>query len=380
MSPRFFYGLTIAAAICLAVAGTAYYSSKTWAPDTSAGETLFEDLANSADRVAAVAVQHGAESITIERNGETWGIKERDGFPADAEEVRETIVGLTQMATIEEKTRNEDRYRLLHLEDPAEEGAQSRLVRLLDGDGKELAALVLGKIKFGVLGPGRNGTYVRKPGDPQTWLVTGSIAAPSDVRGWAQKTIFEIDQKEVAEIRIVHPDGENLRIVRGEGEGDVAAFGLVDLPEGAKIKADADLAFLATAIAQLELWDVKKAAEIDPAADPVTTTVIAKNGLQVTVTIVSSEGEDHWVTVSAQGPESASEEVEKINSRAKDRAFKVLTFKLANFRKKLADLADLPEPKPEPEQPAEAAETPAPDTETQPEPEQKPDEKTDDDS
>ena len=349
MTPKTFYGLTVAAAISVAVAGTSYYSSRIWAPDTQSGEPLFASLTATADKVAMVTVQHGKESITIVRNGDAWGIKERDGFPADAEEVRETIVGLTQMVTIEEKTRNEARYRLLHLEDPKAEDTQSKLVRLADENGKEIAAVVLGKIKFGVLGPGRNGTYVRKPGNPQTWLVSGDIDAPPDVRGWAQKSIFEIPKEDVAEIRIVHPDNEEVRIVRGEGEGDVSAFGLLDLPEGATLKQDADLAFLATAIAQLELWDVSKIAQVKAVADPVVATVITKEGLKVTVKIVASVGEDHWVTVSAEGPQSAKETVDKINQKTAGWAYKVLTFKVSHFQKRLSDLIDLPEPKPEPE-------------------------------
>ena len=243
-----------------AAAGTTYYSTRTWAPSSEQGDALFPKLSATADKITSLTISQGEETITIKRDGDTWGIADRSGWPANSDEVREVIVGLTQMRVVEEKTRNEARYKLLHLEDPATEDAQSKLLQLDDASGKNIATVVLGKIKFGVLGPGRNGTYVRKPGTPQTWLVSGSMDAPTDVRGWAQKAIYEIPKDDVSQIRISHPGDEDVVLVRGEEEG--ADFTLANIPEGTKLRQDADIGFVASALAQLELWDVKKREEI----------------------------------------------------------------------------------------------------------------------
>lgn len=341
MTPKLFLGLTATAAASLALAGVVYYDAQTWAPNTASGEPLLPDLGGQAEKVVSVAVKTNDNVVTVVKKGDGWGIAERSDFPADADEVREVIVGLTQMTIIEEKTRSPARYKLLDLDDPEAEDSEAKLVTLSDADGKPVASLVLGKVKFGVLGPGRNGTYVRKPGDPQTWLVSGDVEAPISVRGWAQKAVFEIPKEEVAQIKTVHTDAEQVVLVRGEGAGDVSAFGILDLPEGAKLKQGADLAFLASSIAQLELWDVKKSDAPDTGG-VATTEIIAKNGLKVTVRLVSSEGEEHWVTVEADGPDGAKKTVDEINARAKGWMFKIPTYKANNFKKRRAELIEPP--------------------------------------
>ena len=128
-------------------------------------------------------------------------------------------------------------------------------------------------------------------------------------------------------------------LVRGEGEGDVFAFGLVNLPEGAKIKAGRDLAFMATAIAQLELWDVKEGA--GRRGRDAAQQVDQRNHHQGRSDGVRAfhilEGEDHWVTVEADGPRSGQ------GSRCRDKCqgqgwmFKIPTYKAENFKKRLSD-------------------------------------------
>ncbi len=344
MTPKLFYGLTIVAAVSLAAAGTTYYSTRTWAPSSEQGEALFPKLSDAASKVASLTITQGDETITIKRDGETWGIGNRSGWPANSDEVREVIVGLTQMKIVEEKTRNEARYKLLHLEDPASDDAQSKLLRLDDENGKEVATVVLGKIKFGVLGPGRNGTYVRKPGTPQTWLVSGSMDAPTDVRGWARKAIYEIPKDDVAQIRISHPGDEDVVLVHGEGEaGD---FTLAGIPEGAKLRQDADIGFIASALAQLELWDVKKRDEVkgDP-ANEIISEIIVKSGMTIFVTVVASEGDDTWVTVEAEAAGEAKVAADAINARAGGWVFRIQSYKADNFKKRLSDLTE--EDKPE---------------------------------
>ncbi len=344
MTPKLFYGLTIVAVVSLAAAGTTYYSTRTWAPGSEQGDALFPKLSATAGKIAALTITQGKNTITIKRDGESWGISDRGGWPANADEVREVIVSLTQMKIVEEKTRNEARYKLLHLEDPASDDAQSKLLQLDDESGQSIATVVLGKIKFGVLGPGRNGTYVRKPGTAQTWLVSGSMDAPTDVRGWAQKAIYEIPKDDVAQIRISHPGDEDVVLVPGEGE--VAGFTLANIPEGAKLRQDADIGFIAGALAQLELWDVKKRDEIkgDPEKE-IISEILVKTGMSILVTVVASEGDDHWVTVEARAVGEAKPAADIINARADGWVFKIQSYKAENFKKRLADLTE--EDKPE---------------------------------
>ena len=96
--------------------------------------------------------------------------------------MRTLLVGLAEADLIESKTRRSDRYGVLELEDPADKSAKSRLVRLLGAKGNVIGEVVIGKKRQELLGTGKAGTYVRKPGDPQTWLANAELDASASAR------------------------------------------------------------------------------------------------------------------------------------------------------------------------------------------------------
>jgi hypothetical protein len=345
MTPKIFLGLTVAAAVSLTAAGLSYYNTRTWTSSVAAGEPVFRDLARRHEEIALITIVKGDETITIERNEAGWGIRERDGYPASADEVRETIVGLTQMQVIESKTRNRELYDLLSLGDPAAEGAASKLVQLRDAEGNSVAELVLGKTKYGVLGPGRNGVYVRIPGDPQSWLVSGDIGAPLDVRGWAEKSVFDIPPADIARVTIAHGDGDFVVYEREDPASEQPTFRLANLPQGATLKSDADLPFEVRSIGQLELWDVRSAGTVEMAegATEATIDIATVDGLHVTVHMVSGGADEYWLSAFAWGEGDAAERARAISDRARGWEFMVQSYKAKVFGKHMADLVDMPE-------------------------------------
>ena len=100
--------------------------------------------------------------------------------------MRALLVKLAGAELVESKTRNKDRYALLELEDPAAKDAKSRLLRLLDDKGGVIAEAVIGKKRFDAFGGSKSGTYVRKPGDAQTWLSNADLDVSVAVRDWVQ--------------------------------------------------------------------------------------------------------------------------------------------------------------------------------------------------
>ncbi len=100
-----------------------------------------------------------------------------------AASVANLITGLDELRLIEPKTSNPDLYPRIGLEDPNAKGAESNLVALERG-ATSLGELIVGKkaesIGFDPLG----GTFVRRPGDAQSWLAQGSPTIPSELSGW----------------------------------------------------------------------------------------------------------------------------------------------------------------------------------------------------
>jgi hypothetical protein len=345
MTPKIFLGLTIAAAVSVAAAGYTYYSTRVWDSSVAAGEPVLADLGDRQEEIALVTIVKGEETITIERTDAGWGIRERNGFPANADEVRETIVGLTRMQVLESKTSNPDLYELLNLGDPVAEGATSKLVQLRDAEGDTIAELVLGKIKYGVLGPGRNGVYVRIPGTAQTWLASGDIGAPLDVRGWAEKSVFDIAQADISSIGITHADGDMVVYEREDPESAEPTFHLANLPEGATLKSDADIPFQVRSIGQLELWDVRTASDdaMPEGATETTIDIATLDGLNVTVHMISDGAEEHWLSAFAWGTGDAAERAREISERTRGWQFMVQTYKANVFAKRMDDLVDMPQ-------------------------------------
>ena len=128
--------------------------------------------------------------------------------------MRALLVGLAEADLIESKTRRPDRYGVLELEDPADKGAKSRIVRLLGAKGNVMGEVVIGKKRQDVLGAGKCGTYVRKPGDPQTWLANAELDAPVAAKDWVKTSVFTTDASKISRVTIEIPGEQPLRIER----------------------------------------------------------------------------------------------------------------------------------------------------------------------
>ena len=214
MTPKAFVYLAIAAALSVLFAIVSYASNNQWSTGRAAGDKLFSALVSEASQVATIEVKQGDEVAVLERKGGSWSLKSRDGYPADPVKVRTLLVGLAEAELIESKTRRPDRYGVLELEDPAEKGAKSRLVRLLGAQGNVIGEAVIGKKRVEILGTGKGGTYVRKPGDPQTWLANAELDAPLAAKDWVKTSVLTLDASNFSRVTIEIPGEEALKIER----------------------------------------------------------------------------------------------------------------------------------------------------------------------
>ena len=120
MKPHHFASLAAAALVSLIAALVAYSTLQQRSSATPAGARLFPGLEAQADKIARVELQQADRTVTLEKKGETWSIKEKDGFLASTEKVRALLVSLTTAELAEAKTKSEMRLPLLELEDRPE--------------------------------------------------------------------------------------------------------------------------------------------------------------------------------------------------------------------------------------------------------------------
>lgn len=320
MMPKLFVSIAIAAVLFLAAAIAVYSAGDRWASGEVSGETAFPSLAKGVNDVATIEVVKGGKSLTITRADERWMAKGADGYPADENKVRAVIVGLAQAELIEPKTRLPEKYELLDLDEPGA-GSDARRLRLLDAKGQTIVEAILGKKRWGAFGTGKDGTYVRKPGDPQTWLATLEVDESPDITGWVESLFFEVGMDKVRTVVIEHPGEEPLTIGRKAGEKD--AFELTGLGEDVQKKENGPSAnSVIEAYTGIELEDLRKL-DSSSAGDGVSQARLeTDDGLSVTFRY-RKENSDHWVSLTAQGSGDAVAKAQELNARVEGWEFKI---------------------------------------------------------
>jgi hypothetical protein len=264
---------------------------------TSAAESglLVEGLAERINSVAELSVTQGGSTLTVAKGTDgAWGLRERGGFPVQFAKVKQTLLTLADLERLEQKTSKPENFTQLELEEPDAPAAQSALVVVHDDQGAELAAVVVGKSAAGTA----QAFYARKRGDDQCWLVKGRLDLRSDVLSWVEREIVKLESDRVKSTRVVHADGEELRLSRVE---PVAGKWVIDnLPEGRQERSEGIGQSTATALSYFSLDDVKPVGEVDFAAEPLATAEYRTyDGLCLVVELAKQDAK-LWARISAR--------------------------------------------------------------------------------
>lgn len=338
MKPSTFASLLVAAAITLAVAIVAYASNNKVARPKVTGTPLAAGLAANAKRIARLEITQGEKSVQLALDGANWVVANRNNYPAKPDAVRGLLVKLSEADLVEPKTKSKERFGLLELEDPANKDAKSRLVRLLDAKGSVLSEVIVGKKRFDAFGANRSGTYVRRPGEDQTWLANADLEASPSARDWMPTGVLDVAAAKVATMTIEVPGEAPLKIVRDAAGGQVPKFNLANMPAGKKLKESTSLDSMVRAAANIELEDVRKA-EADAKADAGTVTLEGDGGLKVVIAIRKS-GDDTWAGITATGDGASKADAEAIAKRVAGWEFKLPAGRATAILKRQGDLIE----------------------------------------
>ncbi len=275
-----------------------------------AGAMVFPDLGARAGDVAQIVVKRAPMEFTVRKDGDMWRAVEKAGYPVKTEAVRGVLVGLSQLKLDEPKTTRPEQFAKLGVDDPIApppESAdkpvpQSTLVTLRNGDGKEIASIILGNPKYagqGVVGSGAPGVYIRKPGDKQSWLATGQVEVPREPIAWLESTFADIKRDRIKSVVVTHAVGGTVAVMR---EKQADAFVVKDIPAGRELKDPGVGESIAGALTGLTFQDVAAAGAMDAAAAPAGTeikagpTIVLRtfDGLVVTATSATRDAKAWW--------------------------------------------------------------------------------------
>lgn len=334
--------LAIATAV---IVGGAFFAvkSRQAGTETPVPGAAIPGLKEKINDAASVTILKNSGSVTLARtgNGESaaWTVAAKDGFPADIERLRSTLLQLANLELSEPQTSNSEFYPKLGVQEvsilPKDAGdaakkdaAPGALVEIKDQSGKTIGSLILGNAanigNATLERPMESGQFVRRPGSTQSWLTRGTVYVDAEPMNWVDKKIVSVPRERVkrATIRRVvgtgpsSPDGHaepDLSLSRHDKES--AAFEAAGMAAGAQLKPSEAVDQPVQAIAFLAMDDVMKdpggvignpdpAATGPNAAHPAVAQFETFDGLIVTVKTGFRDGK-WWAQVGADAAADA---------------------------------------------------------------------------
>jgi hypothetical protein len=232
-------------------------------------------LSERVNAVQQVTIQPaGGNTATLVRGDAGWTLRERHDWPADTGKLRDYLLRLGVTQRIEAKTQRPESYPRLGVQDLDAADANGARIDILGG-GEPLALIV------GQNNPQGHGSYVRVPGQAQSWLADLDIAPERQLENWLQRDLIDIDPRRIVSIR-VQPAGKAAFALSRTAVNE-SHWQLAPIPakrDTAQVPAEAIAGFLQG----LRLDDVEPAADAE-ALDGDRVQFETADGLQVTLSL-----------------------------------------------------------------------------------------------
>ena len=260
--------------LTIVLVGVAWKVSVEKAPQTEVTRsTLYPGLIDKLNEVARIELRSAKTRTTLKRDGEHWTVANRDGFPADATAIKRSMLQLADLQIVEAKTRLADSYGRIGVADPGE-GSDSLQIEAYGAKDDKVLALIVGHPRDSAH---RFQHYVRRVGEPQSWLVNGKLEAASDPITWLDSRIVDIDTARVRRVEIVPDQGAPLVIEKDKPSNSF--FDLKNLPSGKVPRSKALVSSLGALLLDLRFNSVVAGARFAEAKPIRRTTVQTFDGL-----------------------------------------------------------------------------------------------------
>jgi hypothetical protein len=318
---------------------------------TVASELLFPGLIDRVNDVATIEVKGADGTVVIQRKGEGWVMPDRGDFAVRFELVKQNLVTMAELKTVEPKTAKPDLHGRVEVEAVTEPKAKSKHMTLKDGDGKTIAEAVIGKKRYAPIG-GKDMVYVRKAAESRVWLAEGVFDVRWPAPEWLVKEISGLPEKRWRHIVITQPDGEKAELGRKDTEQQ--NYDVLNSPDGRKAMPPGQVNSVASAFDFLNLDDVKPAKDLGETSPGATAEFKAFDGLVVRSKMLAKDGTNWTVFEAAIGEtadgapiaDSVKEEADKLNAKWSGWAYRLPEYKQNFLSRKIEDLIE-PRPKEE---------------------------------
>ena len=261
--------------------------------------TLLPGLDEAVNDIAAVDIvaPGGSVAVRLRRDEERWRVPEKDGFEADFAQVVFFMRTLAEAGVKAPKTDNPAWFSRLGVQAMDAPDATGRRI---DFPGRDIDSVIIGQAD-----PTGEGSYARRAGEEQSWLLDEIVEVPIDPVAWLEPGIMDIPAADIAEVVIRHADGEVVRLDRAGDEEPV--FVLRDVPEGREAGGEWKRNAIANGLRGLNLEDVRR---FEPPLPQDSTRVLftTTDGLNFVAELFERD-DMHWVhfTVSAENEAEPAE-------------------------------------------------------------------------
>lgn len=288
MTSRRLLTLTLLAIVVIG-AGLWLANRQTASETHGAEQLLYPELKKQLDTVTAVQIYKPGDALAVEltHKDSTWVINERSGYPADEGKLRKLLRGIADAKLYEEKTSNPEQYKNLGVEDVSKTDAGGVRIALV-GPASPVNLIV------GKQGPGSQSSYVRRAGEPQSWLVSASIDTSSSPDAWLRKEVIDIsaDRAQSATVTV----GSAKSYTAAKASRADANYKVEGLPKGKELSSPSAANSFATALTGLTLADVQPASAFESSAPAARATLKTFDGLVADLRGWTKDGK-HYVAI-----------------------------------------------------------------------------------
>ena len=245
--------LILAIVAIVAIGAGVWLAGRESSTGSSAGTSaLYPKLKEQLNSVSTVNMYKAADAHVVElkKQGDDWTVSERDNYPADDAKVRKLLVAIADAKVYEQKTSNPASYATLGVEDTKGKSATSLRIELVGTP--QPVNLIVGK-----QGVGGRSTYVRRAGEPQSWLINATIDTSSTPEAWLRKDIIDVGADRLQSATVTTKDAKPYTVAKATRAD--ANFSVDGLPKGKSLSAPTAANSVASALTSLSLSDVRAA-------------------------------------------------------------------------------------------------------------------------
>jgi len=342
MNAKTLYAL-IGAALVALLAAVLINSSKKPQSDTAAqAQRVLPELHGHVNDVSAITLTGAGNKVlaTLKRGADGWTVVEKANYPADVAKIREFLLKLDQATLIEQKTSNDKRYAELGVDDVKDKDAKGVLVDIA-GLAQPLP-LIIGNFN----GAGGGGTFVRRAGDPQSWLANGNLTVDKTTADWEKRDLTDIAAARLQSVTLTNTDGKVLKAAKQQRAD--ANFKVEDVPAGRELSSEFAANSLGSVLANLRADDAFPAKDMFPPEKVHKAQYAAFDGLVIDVTAWDKDGKDYAQFAARLDAAAANADIDKeqVKARAEyDAALSAASKKATDEKGDAAKAAaDVPKP------------------------------------